>query len=489
MARIVLSSRGGQILEAGGFRYTRRSSNRQQTKSYWRCIERDGCTGTVTTNYNVNNGIYITIGKRHTHEPDNVEMEVQSVVRSMKRRAAEHPNAPPSSIFRDEISAVRSEEVLARLPQKNDVIRTLNRVQNRHRPVNPQALEDLVINPPYDRSLNGQLFMQFDETVGEDRIIMFYTNTMLQHLCSSRSIFCDGTFKTVPRMFHQLYTIHGIVRDYVFPLVYVLTTRKTQETYSQILNHLKTHAASLGFELSPQMILADFELAFMNAAQDIFPTSTMHGCLFHFTQAVWKMAVNKGLKVQYNQEGSNVRRSIQQLMALPFVPLADVEETFDIIANACPEDVMELAAYVEVTYVRGRAARGRRRATSPRYAPAIWNCYSAVLNRQQRSTNACEGWHSRFQRLIVSHHSSIWKFLENVKKDQRENEALIVQLNAGHTRIRYPIKGVYKRNQSQMEVIVGNYNHYKEEGNILRYLEALSYRIKLYAEEEEAEEE
>lgn len=35
------------------------------------------------------------------------------------------------------------------------------------------------------------------------------------------------------------------------------------------------------------------------------------------------------------------------------------------------------------------------------------------INRQHRSNNAVEGWHSRFQRMIVSHHSGIWKFLEN----------------------------------------------------------------------------
>ena len=108
-----------------------------------------------------------------------------------------------------------------------------------------------------------------------------------------------------------------------------------------------------------------------------------------------------------------------------------------------------------------------------------------VLNHQHRSTNACEGWHSRFQRLIVSHHSSVWKFLENLKKDQHENECLIVQLNAGHTRIRYPVKATYKRNQAQIEVIVGNYDQYKEEENILRYLKALNYKVKLYAVEEE----
>ena len=149
--------------------------------------------------------------------------------------------------------------------------------------------------------------------------------------------------------------------------------------------------------------------------------------------------------------------------------------------------IIELAEYVEHTYVRGRPARGRRRETLPRYAPAIWNVYDLVLNQQQRSTNAVEGWHSRFQRIIVTHHSGIWKFIEHIQKDENENETLMIQLNAGHTRIRYPIKGKYLRNQRQIEIIVGNYNTYKTEGNVLEYLKAISYKIKLYAEDDENE--
>lgn len=60
----------------------------------------------------------------------------------------------------------------------------------------------------------------------------------------------------------------------------------------------------------------------------------------------------------------------------------------------------------------------------------------------------------------------------------------MIQLGAGHTRIRYPTKGKYKRNQQQIEVIVGSYENYKHENNIMQYLKSISYKNKLYAEEE-----
>lgn len=71
-------------------------------------------------------------------------------------------------------------------------------------------------------------------------------------------ILCDGTFATVPTLFYQLYTIHGIVRDFTFPLVYLLSTRNHEEFYRQILSHLKAHATDISCDLTPQFISSDF---------------------------------------------------------------------------------------------------------------------------------------------------------------------------------------------------------------------------------------
>lgn len=81
-----------------------------------------------------------------------MQIEVQEVVRSIKRRAEQHPNAPPSAIFREEVSEVRNEEFIMTLPERNDIIRNLNRIQNRNRPPNVNLLQNLVIQPSYDET-------------------------------------------------------------------------------------------------------------------------------------------------------------------------------------------------------------------------------------------------------------------------------------------------------------------------------------------------
>lgn len=79
------------------------------------------------------------------HESDKAAIQVQEVVRAIKRRAQEHPNEPPAAIFREEVARINDEEVLANLPQRNDVIRNINRIQNRNRPLNPRTMENFEI--------------------------------------------------------------------------------------------------------------------------------------------------------------------------------------------------------------------------------------------------------------------------------------------------------------------------------------------------------
>lgn len=204
--RVIPSSRGGNILEFSGHRYSQRSIAANLSRIHWRCLERYTCNATCTTNYNIEAGIIVRLGKNpHTHEVRNVEIRVQEIVRSIKRRAETHPNAPPAAVFLSEVSNVTDDEVLSNMPQRNDILRNINRIQNRNRPLNPNSIQNLTIQHPYTRTLTGNLFYQYDSASEEERFILFYTVKDLERLCQSRIIICDGTFKTVPTMFFQLY--------------------------------------------------------------------------------------------------------------------------------------------------------------------------------------------------------------------------------------------------------------------------------------------
>ncbi len=51
------------------------------------------------------------------------------------------------------------------------------------------------------------------------------------------------------------------------------------------------------------MIQRDFELAAIQAAENVFPQAHVKGCLFHFCQAIWRKTQELGLAVTYKEDG------------------------------------------------------------------------------------------------------------------------------------------------------------------------------------------
>ncbi|RNA08310.1 hypothetical protein BpHYR1_007957 [Brachionus plicatilis] len=96
-------------------------------------------------------------------------------------------------------------------------------------------------------------------------------------------IFADGTFDIGPKLFIQVYSVHGLINGRCFSMAYALMSRKKEEMYIEFLDKLKTKLS-----IDPNSITSDFVKAFLNAASKVFTGVTLFGCLFHFKQAIWK---------------------------------------------------------------------------------------------------------------------------------------------------------------------------------------------------------
>ena len=76
-----------------------------------------------------------------------------------------------------------------------------------------------------------------------------------EHLCM------DGTWKSAPNLFTQLFTIHRLFdQGWNIPLAYGLLPGKTTTLYTNLLEELDSFGP-----FSPQSVLCDFELAIHNA--------------------------------------------------------------------------------------------------------------------------------------------------------------------------------------------------------------------------------
>uniref|UniRef100_A0ABD2VWZ0 MULE transposase domain-containing protein n=1 Tax=Trichogramma kaykai TaxID=54128 RepID=A0ABD2VWZ0_9HYME len=258
--------------------------------------------------------------------------------------------------------------VLAELPDRENVKQIIQRERKKNVPANPRTLEELLDIPDQFRKTKvGEPFLIYDSfedenAAGTDRIIVFSTKENLSDLARSRIWYVDGTFKTAPSIFHQLFVIMGLTQQYVNGMelniallyVYALMKSKTQLSYAKVFEVTSSTAENLGIAvIPPEIIMCDFELSIIKAATTRFGL-IVRGCLFHLCQSIYRHVQSEGLQQKYNdQEDRSIKEATQMMAALAFVPETSVLEHFDtfmdeISSREETEDFLPIADYFDV---------------------------------------------------------------------------------------------------------------------------------------------
>jgi hypothetical protein len=201
----------------------------------------------------------------------------------------------------------------------------------------------------------------------------------------------------------------------------------------RFLGALITSASAKGFDLTPDLILTDFESGFQNAMSISFPNIVLQGCFFHFSQCIWRQIQQHYEIAKKYREDEEFALHLRQLGALAFVPVSDLVSAFDTLMETSfftTNDVLlaPLVDYFEDVWI-GRPQRGRRRA--PMFPHQTWNTHQATMDSDARTNNSVEGWHRRFSVLVGAHHPSFWKFVEKIKNEQSHTEHYLNQLESG----------------------------------------------------------
>jgi len=130
-----------------------------------------------------------------------------------------------------------------------------------------------------------------------------------------------------------LWTIHTqLDGGHFVPLIFALLENKRTDSYVEVLEALKEVDSSL----NPSTVILDFEKAEHKAFKEVFPTSTIHGCLFHFAQSVWRrIRGEKAILALYNDtENPEYARQIRCLAALAFVPIDRALAAYKVTDNS-----------------------------------------------------------------------------------------------------------------------------------------------------------
>ncbi|KFD51147.1 hypothetical protein M513_07911 [Trichuris suis] len=242
---------------------------RRGDKFYSRCERKRDlfCNGRAVTRLSSGQHVLVTFVE-HNHSPSASRVSVLKAVEALKTQARDTANAPCQIIQACTTSAAA--EIAPCLPSANALRCMIRRVRKSHQYVEPRTLAEVHVPEELQRTLDGDLFLAKDPVVGEDRILLFTTRTNVDKLAHAPVCIMDGTFKTAPTVFYQIYIIHAPVGSRIFPLVYALMSGKSQALYKRLFEDLVDIAEEYELRLNPQVIMTDLELAAVNAAKSEF---------------------------------------------------------------------------------------------------------------------------------------------------------------------------------------------------------------------------
>nr|XP_042912364.1 uncharacterized protein LOC122272586 [Parasteatoda tepidariorum] len=174
----------------------------------------------------------------------------------------------------------------ANIPAYASIKTALYKTRNTLWPNLPKTVDDLLLQGSWCNTKNGAPFLLIDDGAGSHRILVFCTAENLRNLCASPKLFLDGTFKVTPKIFKQLYTLHGDYMGQIFPMAFCLLGGKTFALYKRLFELVKSAAWSHNYLLAPNFAMVDFELASIKALKEVFPSIEVKGCYFHFVQSL-----------------------------------------------------------------------------------------------------------------------------------------------------------------------------------------------------------
>jgi len=402
----------------------------------------------------------------HTHAPDVTHSEVSGTLDNIRKRARESEDTSQQIIAKT-CANIRS-ETAANLPPIHHIKRN---IRNRRKyPADiyhlPKNAAELILTRDNTKTDDGQEFLIHDSgRDDENRMLFFSTDANLGILSKSPHWFLDGTFKTVPNIFTQMYVIHGLVNNSVIPLVYILLQNKQQSSYEYLFQELK----SLQPNLSPLSMMVDFEKGAINALQLHFPDTEIKSCFFHFSQCIYRKIQSCGFQKRYQEDGE-FSTAMRMLLAIAFVPMSDVRLAFDELCGILPPETYVVQDYFEDTFIGRITRRGQER--QPIFSPEIWNMYNRTMEELPRTNNTVEGWHRGFSSNVGCCHPNIFKFLKYLMREQAVQCVRMTQEVAGIAR--EPPRKKYRDTTKRIMSLVKKY----DPTDLMSYLRGISYNLK-----------
>jgi hypothetical protein len=206
----VISIRGQNKIVVDGYVYVKQKTLANNVISY-ECEQRRGrgrglsvCKAKIKIGDNM---IIVGYVNTHSHAPDEAHIEVLQVRARIKRRAEETEEAA-QQILGQELQQLSQAAAVQMAPLRT-VRRAIRSTKQKANAVHPVPTDrTFAIPDEYTTLENGEGFLLHDSGTNDpNRILVFGTNRTMTLVQQSPHWFMDGTFKVVPELFYQLYTV------------------------------------------------------------------------------------------------------------------------------------------------------------------------------------------------------------------------------------------------------------------------------------------
>lgn len=372
---VISSQRGNDLLLYNGYKYNKQRVN-LNGHTVWRCSKRKKCNVTL-----ISNGELVIKEEKHKCEASEVDNEVRKKISKCIERA-KNETTPVPSIYAEVVEEFNNSgfDLVKKMPSYENLKKTLYK----HRLKALQAKRTRFHR--VEKVEVPGVFKQFllaDYMEKKNRVLRFASPKGRETLKTAKHFFGDGTFKSAPPPFTQLYAIHADTgsteeANGIVPVCYAFLPNKKQKTYEIMFNLLKSQVP----EMNPKTFTTDYESSAMLAIRETFRDVKSQGCFFHFSRACWRKAEKLGLRKTKILK-SHVRRAI----SLAYLPKDFVMDGWLYVKGETGnnEKVTDFNNYFESTWL------GKKSLFADKW------CFYKTFHR---TNNANESWNGRLNKKI-----------------------------------------------------------------------------------------
>ena len=299
------------------------------------------------------------------------------------------------------------ETILYQLKARKTFRVMANRARSKVFPANPNSHEEI------DLSLVNLSHLQLghcahpDPEVKNKDVFLYGTPLTAEAFAKAEFKSGDGTFKTCPKMFYQVFILMALYGGVYVPCLFGLLPDKSEDSYLRFFGMLWAYndKNNLPNNFENEFFMCDFEQLIRSSILLYYPSLNVLGCYFHFSQLVWRRVQKKGFQTIY-EKNDKFNAVIRRMSALPFAPKNDLDAAFEIFekrTESLDDDELEKFCKDMIKYLNDTWRHGE-------FAIQDWNLSDLNLMIVPATNNGQEGSNRRFGEDFGTH-PNFWSFI------------------------------------------------------------------------------